>query len=558
MKKNTIIIILVVLLALLIWFIIYPYSMNYMMNGNMYSNMNNNMNTTMNNGIKNNATNEQLVYWKWQVAGVEKEQEIVELKDGDNYTIEITKIKKLIWWKQVEMLAYNSSIPGPIIEAKVWTKAKVTIVNKVADLETTLHSHGLRLSDMFDWVVKDMKWKQDPIKQGDSFTYELNFPDVWVFWYHPHLREDIQQELWLYGNYIVEPKDDNYYSKVNRDWPIILDDISLNWAKLKPFYKDFTNYVLMWRFGNTMFLNGSSDYVFNMKKWEVVRAYLTDVANTRVFNFKIPWVKMKLVWSDNWKYERETFVDNVVISPWERYIVDLYAPDSGTFEIQNSTPGENYVLWKFIVSNEEIETSYKTDFETLKVNTDITKDIEKYKPYFDKKADKNLSLELWKPWSKWWIWENEMWNMWNGMMWNMWNNTNNNIEWEDNMPMMNQNATSLNFEWKIIDKDTKRENMDINWQFKKWDIVKIHIENKKGNAAHPMQHPFHIHWQRFLVIDRDWKRQENLVWKDTVLLKTWENIDILVDMSNPWEWMSHCHISEHLFSGMMMHFSVKE
>jgi FtsP/CotA-like multicopper oxidase with cupredoxin domain len=99
--------------------------------------------------------------------------------------------------------------------------------------------------------------------------------------------------------------------------------------------------------------------------------------------------------------------------------------------------------------------------------------------------------------------------------------------------------------------------MDINWQFKKWDIVKIHIENKK-TGAHPMQHPFHLHWQRFLVIDRDWKRQTNLVWKDTVLIKNWESVDILVDMSNPWEWMAHCHIAEHLFSGMMMHFSVKE
>jgi hypothetical protein len=47
-----------------------------------------------------------------------------------------------------------------------------------------------------------------------------------------------------------------------------------------------------------------------------------------------------------------------------------------------------------IVSDENIETSYKNDFETLKENTEITKDIEKFKPYFDKKADKNLTLEL--------------------------------------------------------------------------------------------------------------------------------------------------------------------
>ncbi len=554
MKKNTIILLLVVLLTLLIGYIIYPYSINYM---HMWMN-NNNMNSgMMNHGVDKNISTKELVYWKWQLASDEKKQEIVNLKEGDNYTIEITKINKNIWWKQVEMLAYNSSIPGPIIKAKVWTKAKVTIVNKVADLETTLHSHWLRLSDMFDWVVKDMMWKQDPIKEWDSFTYELSFPDVWIYWYHPHLREDIQQELWLYGNYIVEPSDENYYSKVNSENNIILDDIDLNGNKLKPFYKDFTNYVLMWRFWNTMFVNWDSDYKLNLKKWEVVRVYLTDVANTRVFNFKIPWIKMKLVWSDNWKYERESYVDNITIAPWERYIVDLFAPESGSFEIQNSTPNDNYIIWKVIVSKEQIQTSYKTDFETLKVNADTTQDIEKYKPYFDKKADKNLSLELWRLWKKWWIWEDWMWNMSHWWMM-MWNTSQDNIEWEDSMPMMNQTSTSQEFEWKIIDTDTKKENMDINWQFKKWDIVKIHIENKKEDAAHPMQHPFHLHWQRFLVVSRDWKKQENLVWKDTVLLKTWENIDILADMSNPWEWMAHCHISEHLFSGMMMHFSVKE
>ena len=59
------------------------------------------------------------------------------------------------------------------------------------------------------------------------------------------------------------------------------------------------------------------------------------------------------------------------------------------------------------------------------------------------------------------------------------------------MPMMNKESTSLNYEWKIIDEDTKKENMDINWQFKKGDIVKIRIENKK-DGAHPMQHPFHM------------------------------------------------------------------
>lgn len=505
---------------------------------------------------KTNTSNQELKYWIWQEAIPEKKQETLFLKEWDNYTIEITKIKKDIWGKEVEMLAYNGSVPGPIIKAKVGTRAKVTIVNKVTDLETTLHSHGLRLSDMFDGVVKDMKWKQDPIKSGDSFTYELSFPDVWVFWYHPHLREDIQQELWLYGNYIVEPNDENYYSEVNREWLMILDDIALNGDKLKPFYKDFTNYVLMGRFGNTMFVNGSANYTFNMKKWEVVKVYLTNVANTRTFNYKIPGLKMKMVGWDNGTYEKESFIDSLIISPWERYIVDLYAPESGSFEIQNATPDEIYNLWKVIVSDETVENSYVTNFETLKENKNVIADIDRFRPYFDKKIDKNLTLELWKVWVKWWVSENELW----GMMWgwmSMWHGSNQDIEYEDTMPMMNKNSNSKMLEWKIIDQDTKKENMDINWEFRKGEVVKIKIENKK-NWAHPMQHPFHLHWQRFLVIERNWEKQTNLVWKDTVLIKTWETIEIIADMSNSWEWMAHCHISEHLFSGMMMHFSVKE
>jgi len=75
---------------------------------------------------------------------------------------------------------------------------------------------------------------------------------------------------------------------------------------------------------------------------------------------------------------------------------------------------------------------------------------------------------------------------------------------------------------------------------------------------HPMQHPVHFHGQRFLVISDNWKRPSNLVWKDTAMLKTWEYIEILVDMSNPWDWMSHCHIAEHLMSWMMMHFTVEK
>jgi FtsP/CotA-like multicopper oxidase with cupredoxin domain len=58
------------------------------------------------------------------------------------------------------------------------------------------------------------------------------------------------------------------------------------------------------------------------------------------------------------------------------------------------------------------------------------------------------------------------------------------------------------------------------------------------------------------VLARDGTPETNLVWKDTVLVRTGEVVDILFDVSNPGLWMAHCHIAEHMQSGMMFSFNV--
>ena len=131
------------------------------------------------------------------------------------------------------------------------------------------------------------------------------------------------------------------------------------------------------------------------------------------------------------------------------------------------------------------------------------------------------------------------------------------IEWEDaDMQTMNQMSDVDMVDWNIIDQDTGKRNMDIDWAFKKGEPVKIRIFNDP-KSGHPMQHPIHFHGQRFLVVVRDGMPQTNLVWKDTVLVKAGETVDIVLDTSNPGIWMAHCHIAEHLEAGMMMKFSVQ-
>ena len=129
------------------------------------------------------------------------------------------------------------------------------------------------------------------------------------------------------------------------------------------------------------------------------------------------------------------------------------------------------------------------------------------------------------------------------------------IEWEDNMGPMNAAATSETTTWKLVDRDTGKANMDIDWHFPLGDVVKLRVWNDP-HSPHPMQHPIHFHGQRFLVLATNGVPNDHLVWKDTALVQTGDTVDLLVEMSNPGVWMAHCHIAEHNQAGMMFSFEV--
>ena len=99
-------------------------------------------------------------------------------------------------------------------------------------------------------------------------------------------------------------------------------------------------------------------------------------------------------------------------------------------------------------------------------------------------------------------------------------------------------------------------NHAIDWQFRVGDQIKLRLVNEM-DSDHPMHHPFHVHGAgRFIILARDGTPEENLVWKDTVLVRTGETIDILLDITHAGRWMAHCHIAEHHESGMMFSFNV--
>ena len=93
---------------------------------------------------------------------------------------------------------------------------------------------------------------QEPIPVGGRYTARVAFPDPGVYWYHPHIREDYNQELGLYGNVIVTPADPDYWAPVHREVELTLDDVLIEDGQIAPFSPDETTYAAMGRFGNVL------------------------------------------------------------------------------------------------------------------------------------------------------------------------------------------------------------------------------------------------------------------------------------------------------------------
>jgi FtsP/CotA-like multicopper oxidase with cupredoxin domain len=546
---------------------------------------------------------------------------LLELAPGDTLELQVGPVAKRLGDTTVRMLGYNGSIPGPTLKVQQGSEIVVHVTNR-GDLDTTVHWHGLRLENKYDGVPHET---QAPIPVGGEFTYRIQFPDAGLYWYHPHIREDYTQELGLYGNIMVVPSEPDYWPPADRDVILTVDDLLLEEGRIAPFSPTETSYAAMGRFGNVFLTSGEPDLSLTVRVGEVVRLWLTNTANTRVFNLTVPGVRMKQVGGDSGRVEHQELVESVVLAPSERAVVDVLVERPGELHLEHHTPDRTYRLATLTVAEDRVASPAAGEFEVLRRAPELAAEREQLERWLAAAPDKVLALVAQmddpaampagagpvtyacpmhpevtsdepgrcpkcgmkllatqapaatayacpmhpevvsdqpgrcpKCGMKLLATQSapEPAGHDHGGHHEEGHGTADGIEWEDDMVEVNRLTTTATMHWKFLDRTSGADSPTINWQFTVGERVKLRLVNEM-DSDHPMHHPFHLHGAgRFLVLSRDEVPEPNLVWKDTVLVRTGQVVDILFDVSNPGLWMAHCHIAEHMQSGMMFSFNV--
>jgi FtsP/CotA-like multicopper oxidase with cupredoxin domain len=598
--------------------------------------------------------------------------QLLELAPGDTLELQVGPVAKRLGDTTVRMLGYNGSIPGPTLKVQQGSEIVVHVTNN-GDLDTTVHWHGLRLENKYDGVPHET---QAPIPVDGEFTYRIQFPDAGLYWYHPHIREDYTQELGLYGNILVVPSEPGYWPPADRDFILTVDDLLVEDGKVAPFSPTETSYAAMGRFGNVFLTSGDPDLHLEARAGEVVRLWLTNTANTRVFNLTMPGARMKLVGGDSGRVEREEFIESVVLAPSERAVVDVLVDQPGELHLEHHTPDTTYRLATLTVAEDPVASLAAGEFKVLRRAPELEAEREQLDRWLAAPPDKVLALVAQMddpaampagagpvtyacpmhpevtstepgrcpecgmkllatqapaatayacpmhpevvsdepgrcpkcgmkllatqapaaPTSYVCPMHPEVTSDTPGRCPNCGmkllpaesvpkpaaaadaaamdehggqaaghdhdghhgegHGTADGIEWEDDMAEVNRRTTTATMHWRFLDRTTGADSPAIDWHFTVGDRVKLRLVNEM-DSDHPMHHPFHLHGAgRFLVLARDGVPEPNLVWKDTVLVRTGQVVDILFDVSNPGLWMAHCHIAEHMQSGMMFSFNV--
>jgi FtsP/CotA-like multicopper oxidase with cupredoxin domain len=186
-------------------------------------------------------------------------------------------------------LAYNGSVPGPLIRVQLGTEVIVHFENDLpAGFDTAIHWHGIEGNNASDGTPVT----QDAVMPGDSFTYDFVVTRAGLFWYHPHVRGAQGVFEGLYAPLVVDDPDEPALRDLGvlpkDERVLVLSDLSELAGTPWSVEVDNPMEIMNGTEGEHLLVNGREDPVFEVAAGEPVRLRIVNSSITRFWRLAVP------------------------------------------------------------------------------------------------------------------------------------------------------------------------------------------------------------------------------------------------------------------------------
>ena len=397
---------------------------------------------------------------------------------------------------------YNGAVPGPELRFRQGDRLRIAVENALG-VDTTVHWHGIRLPNAMDGVPH---LTQAPIAaNGGRFVYEFDLPDAGTYWYHPHLGSPEQVGRGLYGALIVEEREP---PAVDRDLVWVLSDWRLDReARNVEDFGGFMDSSHAGRIGNTVTVNGALRDTFAVRAGERIRLRLINASNARIYGLAFEGHSPMVIALDGHPVAPHPS-ERVVLGPGMRadVMLDCTASAGSTHRVVDGFYRQRaYELLKIQYGNEPPVRRSFPAVPQLPANPVSAPD--------PSKAERHRIV------------------FGGGMM----------------GAMPNQGAYKGMF-WTVNGKPVAERDHS-HAPLLALSLRKSYVLELVNDTA--WHHPIHLHGHVFRVLSRNGTPNAREEWGDTVLLDPKTRAEIAFVADNPGNWMLHCHVLEHLATGMM-------
>lgn len=415
-------------------------------------------------------------------------------------------------------LLFNGQWPSPLIRISSGSALDITLQNQLAE-PTNIHWHGLAAAPGMDGHPTEL------VAPAASKRYAFAVSErPGIYWYHPHPDRATARQTYsgLAGMLIVDDGND-----VARGLPIGARDIPLVLADKRvsngaiTYQPTFLDIMTGW-LGNVIAVNGMTGSVTAAVEPAIIRLRLLNASNARILNPALAngrsfW----LIGTDGGLLAAPVAVNSLLLAPGERadVLLDLRGDAGQTIKFVSAAfsnmgsgmmgsgmmgsalpQGTAFELLNLVVSSAPVTStgSVPASFAPI-VRYDSAAAV--VRRVFELTTMNGMSGAL-------------------------------------------HRINNLVYDGARIDFVARRGDLE-RWQF-----------INRGMEPHPM----HVHGTQFQVVSRDGNEARRLPtdfgWKDTVLVRPFESVEIALRFNVIGNYVLHCHNLEHEDDGMMLNFNV--